>query len=481
MVSNPGIGYSPNLALRKPRPCGSRSLAAASLAWQVLGSRQAGHPGRASPGKGNQQEATGAFGSNIFVNTGGMGFGVRRQNNKRGRIWGPAIFAGAGAMRRLVAADVVLGKPLHFSIFDDKGRLLLRQGVVVTMPDQVDRLIARGAMCEEIDFQVAVQTPVKPAPVVSPQEKQAAFERVGGLLLNFKHIVTTALKTPEQIDVPARVTKIAQALQETCQDDVNATLAACYLDYQNPYILVHQFMGAVLTEIIARRKGLDGEERLALVCGALTRDWGQIPLQAELERCEGPLPDGLKVKMREHPLQGVHLLGAAGVTERVWLDAIRFHHERLDGSGYPNGLKGEAIPLGARILAIADTYSAMAKPRPYRKKAHYPQNALREIYLKKGMEMDAELANVFISEIGVLPAGSIVRLKCGEIAVIKSPSSKPTGAQAFSIYGKTGMVLAAPVCRDTSLPEYEIAGLVPFSECRSASIMIKQVWRKETI
>lgn len=384
-------------------------------------------------------------------------------------------------MRKLVPANVVLGQPLPFSIFDEKGRLLLRQGVVITMPDQVERLIARGAMFDGEIFPAATPAHVPQKVVPVPQEKQPAFERVGSLLLNFKHVVTTALKAPEQIDVSARVTKIAQALQENCQDDVDATLAACYLDYQNPYILVHQFMGAVLTEIISRRKGVGEDRRLPMVCAALTRDWGQIPLQSELEKHEGPLPDELKTRMREHPQKGAEMLSNAGVAEDVWLEAVRFHHERLDGSGYPKGLKGEAIPLAARILAIADTYSAMAKPRPYRKKAHYPQNALREIYLKKDAEMDGELANIFIREIGVLPAGSIVRLKCGEVAVIKSPSSNAAGALAYSIYGKTGMVLSAPVPRDTTLPDFEITGLVPFSECRSASIMIKQVWRKETI
>lgn len=383
-------------------------------------------------------------------------------------------------MRQLVAADIVLGEPLPFSIFDEKGRLLLRQGVVVTMPDQVDRLIARGALYDD-EAVIDIPSPLpKRTPPPPPPEEQSVFERVGGLLLNFKHVVTTALKTPEQIDVTARVGKLAQALQEACRDDADGALAACYLDYQNPYILVHQFMGAVLAEIIARRKHENPDDRLPIVRAALTRDWGQIPLQSELERHEGPLPDPVKARMREHPRLGADMLGAAGVQDPAWLDAVRCHHERLDGSGYPQGLKGEAIPLGARILAIADTYSAMAKPRPYRKKAHYPQNALREIYLKKDVEMDGELANILIREIGVLPAGSIVRLKCGEIAVVKHPASKANAARVFSIYGKTGMVVSAPIRRDTSLPEFEITGLVPFSECRSASIMIKQVWLKET-
>lgn len=380
-------------------------------------------------------------------------------------------------MRRLVPADIDLGEPIRFSIFDEKGNLLLRQGIVITMPDQIDRLIARGAMRRARISDSVAGSATSPPPAAC-QEKDSLFDRVGGLLLNFQHVVSTALKTPEQIDVSARVKKIALSLQENCRDDVDATLAACYLDYQNPYILVHQFMGAILTEMIARRKGVEPEERLPMVCAALTRDWGQIPWQSELEGHEGPIPDSLKAKMREHPLHGVDMLSAAGVKEAIWLDSVRFHHERLDGSGYPNSLKGDAIPLGARILAIADIYSAMAKPRAYQKKAHFPQDALREIYLKKDTEIDSELANILVREIGVFPAGSIVRLKCGEIAVIKSPASNAQGAQVYSIYGKTGMAMSAPIYRDSSLPEFEIAGLVPFSECRGASIMIKQVWLK---
>lgn len=383
-------------------------------------------------------------------------------------------------MRKIVASEIVLGEPLLFSLFDDQGRLLLRQGIVITMPDQVDRLIARGAMRRARISEIAGDAAPADLSAATQEKKEPAFERVGSLLLNFKHVVTTALKSPEQIDVSARVKKVALSLQENCQVDVNATLAACYLDYQNPYILVHQFMGAVLTEIIARRKGLQPEQRVPMICAALTRDWGQIPWQSELEKLEGPLPEPLKVKMREHPQHGVEMLSNAGVDEPSWLESILAHHERLDGSGYPGGLKGDAVPLGSRILAIADIYSAMAKPRPYRKKEHSPQNALREIYSKKGSEIDSELADILISEVGVLPAGSIVRLRCGEIAVIKSPASKAQAAQVFSIYGKSGMVLPAPVFRDPSSPEYEITGLVPYSECRSASIMIKQVWLKET-
>lgn len=381
-------------------------------------------------------------------------------------------------MKKIVPADVVLGEPLPFSIFDENGRLLLRQGVVITMPAQVERLVERRALIEEPAGEIEAVRPTAPSRPRSVEDTQSPFEHMGGLILNLKHVIGTALKTPGQIDVTARIGKIASAVQEICRDDIDSALAAPCLDFQNPYIVVHQMMGAVLTELIARRKDLPPGQRLSLVCAALTRDLGQIPLQAELDNNQGPLSDALRARMNQHPNQGAELLARAGVADTVWLEAVRGHHERLNGSGYPAGRKDEQIALGARILAVADIYSAMEKPRPYRNKAHFPQNALKEIYLKKDAEIDGEMAHILISQIGLLPPGTLVKLKCGEMAVIKSPTVKAEGATVYSIYGKNGMVLAEPVRREATQPGYEITGLLPYSECRSAAVTIKHVWAK---
>lgn len=381
-------------------------------------------------------------------------------------------------MKRIVPANIVLGEPLPFSVYDENGRLLLRQGIVITMPDQVDRLIFRGAQWDDSKEPIEPERPVAPRPSAPVDEDLSPFEQLGGLMLNLKHVIGTALKNPEQIDVAARIGKIAVAVQNICAADIDGALAAPCLDYQNPYIIVHQMMGAVLTEIIAGRKELTPAQRLPLVCAALTRDLGQIPLQAELDEHLGPLPEGLRHRMHQHPNVSAELLARAGVSDAVWLQAVRGHHERLNGSGYPAARQGDDISLGARILAVADIYSAMEKPRPYRNKAHFPQNALKEIYLKKDAEIDGEMAHILVKQLGLLPPGTLVKLKCGEIAVIKSPTVKAEGATVYSIYGKTGMLLPQPVPRATSEPGYEISGLVPFAECRSASITIKQVWAK---
>ncbi len=383
-------------------------------------------------------------------------------------------------MRRLVAANIVLGEPLDFAIYDERGNLLLRKGFVVTMPDQVERLLLRKALVagpdEEIELQrrpVSVALPASPRPVA---ELEPVFDAVNGLVLNLKHALGTSLASPDQIDLPERIGKLADTVQAFCQRDIDAVLAAPGLDFRNPYIIVHQVMGAVLTELVAARKGISTEQRRSLVCAALTRDFGQLPMQAELEKLTTPLSELQREQLNAHPERGVKMLERAGVDDPIWLEAVRFHHERLDGSGYPRQLNGDAIPIGARVLAVCDAYSAMSKPRAYRVKAYNPQQALRELFLSAGVLMDGELTQLLIREIGMLPPGTIVRLKCGEIAVVKSPTQLAAAARVYSVYGKSGAVLGAPVLRDASLPDFEITGMVPYSECRSAAVTIKRVW-----
>lgn len=344
------------------------------------------------------------------------------------------------------------------------------------MPDQVTRLIARGAQYDErealegVDFDAARGLP--------GLDEQSSYENIGGLTLNLKHALVTALKNPEQIDVPVRFRKIAMSVQAICSRDVDGALAAPYLDLSNPYIVVHQMMGAVLTELVAQGRGLSPEQRLPLVCAALTRDIAQIPLQPTMEKHQGPLPMELRTQMQDHPQQSAEMLERAGVADPNWLSAVRGHHERLNGSGYPTGLSGDQIGLGARILAVADIYSAMVKPVAYRPGAHLAQNVLKELYQRRDSELDGEITRILITKLGLLPPGTTVGLKSGEIAIVKSPTANAAHATVYSIYGKTGLVLMTPIRRDTSSPDHTIVRMVPFSECRTAAMMIKQVWTK---
>lgn len=385
-------------------------------------------------------------------------------------------------MKKLSYADLLLNRPLPFAVYDSKGWLMLSQGSVLTNIDQVTKLIRRGVFRDEKISQA--EQPASPA--VSAANRLArkpsaeglppVFERVTSAIIKLKHILSTAIKNPDQIDLVERVKSLAMDLQALCEEDTDATLAAPYLDHQNPDIIVHQLMGAVAIELLASRQGFDPEARLPYICAALTRDIGQLVFQGELEKCQGPLTEALKTQVWGHTLQGMAMLAKFGVKDNIWMESIQLHHERLDGSGYPHQLQGDAISWGGRALAIVDIYSAMARPRLHRgNKSHSPMIALRNLFAGKEAAIDNQLLQMLIKEIGLAPPGSLVRLANGEIAVVKHRTNNLNDTQVFSVYNPRGLPLTTPVPRSTKQPEYAMSSAVAFEECRSATLTIKRV------
>ena len=99
------------------------------------------------------------------------------------------------------------------------------------------------------------------------------------------------------------------------------------------------------------------------------------------------------------------------------LDMVAHHHERHDGSGYPNGLSGDRIPVYARIAAIVDCYDAITSHRSYAR-AIPPSAAIKKLYEWRDVDFQAELVEEFIQAVGIYPAGTLVELSSGEVAVV---------------------------------------------------------------
>lgn len=126
---------------------------------------------------------------------------------------------------------------------------------------------------------------------------------------------------------------------------------------------------------LAQRLGWSKRRRIALRAAALLHDIGKIGIADHLLRKPGPLDDHEQAIMRAHAALGARLIAP------IWPDLapiIRGHHERWDGTGYPDGLAGPAIPAAARIIAVADSYEAMTSDRPYR--AGLPPDQVRAIF-----------------------------------------------------------------------------------------------------
>ncbi|GAA6751960.1 hypothetical protein Thermus77412_24960 [Thermus antranikianii] len=132
-----------------------------------------------------------------------------------------------------------------------------------------------------------------------------------------------------------------------------------------------------------------------LELGAYLHDLGKVALPDEVLNKTGPLATMEWQAMKTHPEVGYEILRDIGLQSQTALNVVLYHHERWDGSGYPKGLKGEEIPLEARIFALADVYDALTHERPY-KSAWSPEEAKREIRQKAGKDFDPSLVAVFL-------------------------------------------------------------------------------------
>jgi HD-GYP domain-containing protein (c-di-GMP phosphodiesterase class II) len=160
-----------------------------------------------------------------------------------------------------------------------------------------------------------------------------------------------------------RATQAERRLAATLSASVQAL--ASLLDLRDGYTGQHSGTVVALCEQVARRVGVTGDELEHLRIAAHLHDLGKIGVPDQILHKPGPLNDTEWAIMREHPVWGARALETIPGF-RAAARAVRHHHERWDGGGYPDGLAGEDIPIGARVIAVCDAYEAMTSTRPYR-------------------------------------------------------------------------------------------------------------------
>jgi putative nucleotidyltransferase with HDIG domain len=158
--------------------------------------------------------------------------------------------------------------------------------------------------------------------------------------------------------------RLQQELQDSFHETVN--LLTNLLAMRDPDTQLHSLMVLSLTEKVCRKLNINGKDRFHIKLAALLHDIGKISTPEEiLSKPESLSPDE-SVRMHQHVHYGYHAL--SGIRRLSTARELMFHHhENYDGSGYPSGLKGEEIPIGARIVAVVDAFDAMTSDRPYRK------------------------------------------------------------------------------------------------------------------
>ena len=214
-----------------------------------------------------------------------------------------------------------------------------------------------------------------------------------------------------------KVRKSVDPMIDSITRNPDACIWLARMKQQDSYTYQHSVGASIWAVALGRQLGLPRADLRSLAIGGLLFDVGKLGVPAELLKATRKLSDEEFAEVRNHVNRGVDMIQSSGLMNRDVLDMVAHHHERHDGSGYPQGLAGDKIPIYARIAAIVDCYDAITSHRSYAR-AIPPSVAIKMLYEWRDIEFQAELIEEFIQAVGIYPAGTLVELSSGEVAVV---------------------------------------------------------------
>jgi putative nucleotidyltransferase with HDIG domain len=254
---------------------------------------------------------------------------------------------------------------------------------------------------------------------------------------------------------PAEVRTVVEDLAQAVSQNRSALVALTDMRAADDYTFTHLVNVSILTMVQARGLGIDGTLLREFGVAGLMHDIGKIRVPPEILSKPGRLDDAEMDRMRRHPVDGAEMLRKTRDLPPLAAIVAFEHHLRLNGSGYPAGVKRPAPNLATLQCAIADVYDAMRSKRPYQQ-AFAAERIRAVLERAEGQEFERDLVRRFVQLIGIYPAGSLVRLNTGALAVVLHPyPATPERPQVRVVFGADGQRVAAPY--DINLWEVEPA------------------------
>jgi len=333
-------------------------------------------------------------------------------------LFGPGLACWAGAIACYLA-DLYLGKPWYKASFNSANAVLSLglaglayqslcdgSGFVLSSVRNISALLLAMVICLMVNT-LAVSTIVGLLNRQSPWRVWwADFEGVLLQLLTLAPLGTLMAMayslTPHGLGLillllPLGAVYYSLRSYEQLRDQTRYTIEALAraVDERDPYTSKHSQRVAEYAEKIAERMHLPPNEIEAIVSAARIHDLGKIAVAERILFKRGTLEDDEWAMMRKHPVIGADIVSRLPLYKAA-KDIILYHHERYDGKGYPQGLRGEEIPLGARILGVADAFEAMTSERLYRPALSY-EAAMAELKAGKGTQFDPAVVDALLA------------------------------------------------------------------------------------
>lgn len=337
-------------------------------------------------------------------------------------------------MLRPVHLDpALIGQPLPWDVYTSAGVLVAGAGLVLADEAHYNRLAARD-LFRRGEGGEAAATPI-------------------GRLVALAKQAEAVLEDPKQ----TAILELARGLLALLRADADACLGYAGLVPLARPSVEHAVRVLFIAGLLAEQLDFSAPEQESLAAAALTMNIAGLKLHDRLHALAGQVPAADRAALRGHPQAGAELLARAGVTDPAWLEAVRQHHENMDGSGYPAGLSGGMISLAARLLRVADFYCAKISGRYYRP----PKSAslaFQDLFGRDKALLDSQIATQLLRRMGIYPPGTLVRLASRETACVARRGQGGMARWAVAVLDARERPLDPPQARDLGARNHAIIG-----------------------